>query len=486
MAEKSGFEAVLGDRAFLDELQEGVWVADGHGHVAFANRALARLSGFKDPSMLVGKSWRELFPAPELARLSRARPEPEARSSGDSVIVGRDDQHIPVTVSIVRRKHGDSTWIVGTAVRRPSPHPAAGISETTSRVVMDNSVDGICILDKGQVAYVNRRFEELVGYSSAQVTRLGLERIISARDRKTVTQIIGEPDRVLLPVHHEVNLVNRSGNEIACELRVVPIQSDGKPVLLCFVRDVSALKQAQRAQTDIIAMLSHDLRTPLAAIKEAMSLLSETAAHKLEDRQRRYLTIAREEIDRLNRMIDNLIDVSRIEAGRVVLRLDGVDLAELLSTAIESLSLLINKRNQTIERFIPPRMPLILGDRDRLLRVLNNLLDNAIKYSPIGGTIRVDIEFVNPNDPVLADSRILPGAGYVKVRISDSGPGIPAEFLDRIFGKFERVDPHGPGIGLGLSIVRSSIELHHGRVWADSKLGEGASFSFILPIKETQ
>lgn len=486
MTEKSSLEAALADRSLLEELQEGVWVADGRGRIVFANQAMSRLAGLNEPEMLIGKSWRELFPAPELARLSRGRADSESRTITSTVMVGRDREHVSVTLQVIRRKTGDTSWTIGTVNRSSVSSAPGGVADATSRVVMDNSVDGICILEQGSISYVNRRFEELVGYSSSQVSRLGLERLISPRDRRSVTQIVSEPGRVLLPVHHEVRLVNRSGNEIDCELRIVPVQSQGNPVLLCFLRDVSALKQAERAQTDLIAMLSHDLRTPLAAIKEAMSLLSETAAHKLEERQRRYLIIAREEIDRLNRMIDNLIDVSRMESGKVVLRLDAVDMAELLSSAIESLSLLISKRNLTIERSIPPRMPPILGDRDRLLRVLNNLLDNAIKYSPLGGAIRLSIDFVDPNDPVLSDSRILPGTGYVKVTIADSGPGIPAEFVDRVFGKFERVDPHGPGIGLGLSIVRSSIELHHGRVWVESKLGEGATFSFILPIKENQ
>jgi signal transduction histidine kinase len=174
-----------------------------------------------------------------------------------------------------------------------------------------------------------------------------------------------------------------------------------------------------------------------------------------------------------------------MEAGKVVLRLDSVDLAALFSSAIESLSLLVNKRNLSIERDIPARLPPVLGDRDRLLRVLNNLLDNAIKYSPVGGTIRIRIGFVDPADPMLSGAGILPNTGYVHVAVSDEGPGIPAEFLDRIFGKFERVDPHGPGIGLGLAIVKSIVELHHGKAWATSKLGEGAHFNFILPIRET-
>lgn len=236
------------------------------------------------------------------------------------------------------------------------------------------------------------------------------------------------------------------------------------------------------SQTDPLAIVSHELRTPLAAIREALSLLAETAAVRLEESQRRYLHIAQEEIDRLNRMLDNLLEASRLEAGKLVLNFKPVDLNQLIHTAIENLSLLITKRNLKIERHIPPKLPLVLGDRDRLLQVFNNLLDNAIKYSPEGGIIRIDVCFVEQNVPIITQRGILTKTEYLQVTITNQGQGIPAEFLERIFNKYERVDPYGPGIGLGLAIVRSIIELHHGKVWASSVVGEGASFSFILPI----
>ncbi len=242
-------------------------------------------------------------------------------------------------------------------------------------------------------------------------------------------------------------------------------------------------RQPDIARTESLAMVCHDLRTPLAAIKEALALLTETAAGQLDERQRRYLTVAREETDRLNRMIGNLLEVSRMDSGKVALSSDAVDLPELLSTAIESLSLLASKRNLVFERNILSPLPTIMGDRDRLLRVFSNILDNAIKNSPPGGTIRVDIGLIDPRSSMLAQKGIVAGAGYVGVTVSDDGPGIPAEALDRIFGKFECVDPNGPGTGLGLAIVRSIVEMHHGRVWAESTLGQGARFHFILPTK---
>lgn len=243
------------------------------------------------------------------------------------------------------------------------------------------------------------------------------------------------------------------------------------------------VRQPDIADAESLAMVCHDLRTPLAAIKEALALLAETASGQLDERARRYLFVAREEIDRLNRMIGNLVEASRMDSGKAVLNSDAVDLPDLLATAIESLSPLVSKRDLVVERNTPSALPPVMGDRDRLFRVFSNVLDNAIRNSPSGGTIRVDIGPVDPGSSVLAQKGILAGAGYVEVTVSDEGPGIPAEALDRIFDKFECVDPSGPGTGLGLAIVRSIVEMHHGKVWAESTLGRGARFRFILPFK---
>jgi len=484
MLEQSTIDSAVGRREVLNELQEGLWVADSQGRIAFANPALARMLGFDSPDELVGRPWRELVPASETARLARTKPG-ENTITTNATLTGKGNRQVPAQITVIRRPVGRAQLQIGLAVAAPAPAAEPGVADSTWRQVMENSVDGICIVEQGKTIFANHRLEELAGYTASQIEHLGLDRLIAVRDRRSIAQLMTQPARLLTPVHHEVSVVHRSGTELECEMRIVPITTKGQTALLVFIRDVSQLKQAERSRNEVVAMLSHDLRTPLAAIKEAMSLLAETAATRLDDRQRRYLIIAREEIDRLNRMIDNLVEATRLEAGKAVLRLESVDLAALLSSGIESLSLLVNKRNLTIERNIPARLPPVLGDRDRLLRVMNNLLDNAIKYSPVGGTIRIEIGFVDPNDPMLAGGDMLPNTGYVELTITDEGPGIPAEFLDRVFGKFERVDPHGPGIGLGLAIVKSIVEMHHGRVWARSKLGEGARFSFVLPIKET-
>jgi len=480
--EKMPYKSLLTGRDFLDELDQGVWVADAQGRIVFANRPLARLLGYESEAALLDRTLRDLLPPAEATRLTRGRADAETRRLSSTAILGRDKRPIDARVAVTRQNQGGAVWFVGIVTEAGPDQPPA--ADWTGRQVMENSTDGICIIENNQITYVNRRLEELTEYSSPQLGRMTLDRLVSPRDRKTILQLLDDPHRMLGPVHHEVRVVGRSGRETACEMRLVPAETRGRTLLICYLRDVSQLRQAERVRADFIAMVSHDLRTPLATIKEAISLLAETAASRLEARQQRYLGIAREEMDRLNRMIDNLIEVARMESGKLSLHMEGVDLAPLLSSAIESMALLISKKNLTIERSLPDRLPPVLADRDRLLRVLNNLLDNAIKYSPVGTTIRVEVRFVEPGAPVLSEPGVLANTAYVQVTVADSGPGIPAEFLDRIFGKFERVDPHGPGIGLGLAIVRSIVEMHHGRVWARSVLGEGASFCFILPVKE--
>jgi len=475
----------LFDSDFLNDLQEGVWIADSQGRIVFANRTLARLLTYENGNHIVGKNWRELLPPSEVALLNRSFESGAASYTlPHTHMIGNNARVVPVKMVIKRKIIGRENWFIGTVVESTFTGINREIDAWVSSQVMENAVDGICIIENGQIIYVNRRFEEITGYSSLQLGRMSLDRLVAPVYRKTITQFIEEPHRFLTTTRQEVKLQHRTGREIDCELQVVPLEQANRHLLLCYLHDISELKQAERMRTEFVAMVSHDLRAPLAAIREAISLLADTAAGRLDDKQRRFLSIAQEEMDRLNRMIDNLIEVSRMEAGKLELNLKAVDLNDIINISLESLALLITKKNLKVVRRIPPRLPPVAGDPDRLLRVFNNLLDNAIKYSPESGTIQIEIDFVDPEAPVLSELGILANTSYLKVTITDQGPGIPAEFLDRIFGKFERVEPHGSGIGLGLAIVRSIVELHHGKIWVRSTIGEGASFSFILPVKE--
>ncbi len=482
MTEAHSFESVLGGLGFVEELQEGIWVADTHGTIVLANRALTALTGRGSSQELIGRFWQDLFPNSEASRLGRMLPTDDARAVSETTLLDGSRRGIRVSLALLRRVVDGVGWYLGMVSPLGSAQRAGAPS--TGQQVMENAVDGICIIDGGSIAYVNRRFEEMTGYTASQLARLSLDRLVVSRDRSTVARFIAERDRIVSPVNLEVRIIARSGQEMDTEIHIVPTTSNSHTSLLCFVRDISRLRKAEQARADFVATVSHELKTPLASIREAMALLSESAETQLAERERRYLAIAREEIDRMHRMIDNLVQVSRMESGKEKLRLKPVRLTELLRGSLESLSLLVGKKKIEVRTVVPDDLPPVLADRDRMLQVLNNLLDNATKYTPAGSTIGIKAEVVPPDSTLLSEDGILSNTDYVQVTISDSGPGIPAEFMDKIFGRFERVDPHGPGIGLGLSIVQSIVEMHHGRVWARSTLGEGTSFSFILPLGE--
>ncbi|MEO0071266.1 MAG: PAS domain S-box protein [candidate division WOR-3 bacterium] len=475
-------EGILKEISFLDALQEGVWVADKEGYIVLANRSFARILGYDSPERLKGKVWYELFPPNESTLLKNSSIYEPMGKFYNTNIVTIDNRTVPVVLKLTYQTIDGVNWCIGSLLESSFAWQRNGFPEWLGRQVLENLVDGICLIENEHMVYVNRRLEEMTGYSSHQLRRMSLEEIVTHPDQKPIAEFLRELRH--LPAHQEVMLQTRSGQEIECELRLVPIEDGKRRMFLGFFRDISGLKRTERIQTEFIAMVSHDLRTPLATIKEAFSLLSEAAGGQLDKKQRRYLDIAQEGVDRLNRMIENLLEVSWMESGKLTLRFREVEIARLLDAAIDSFSLIVGKKNLKIERHFPEKTPVVLGDYDRLLRAVSNLLDNAIKYSPEGGIIQVVVEILNSNSPILSEKGVPPNNSYLKVTITDQGPGIPSEFLERIFGKFERVDPYGPGIGLGLAIVRSIIELHRGKVWASSTLGEGASFSLILPIKE--
>ncbi|HDQ98680.1 MAG TPA: PAS domain-containing sensor histidine kinase [candidate division WOR-3 bacterium] len=503
----SNVETILSSREFLDVLQEGVWVSDGDARIVLANTTLATLLGYRSPDALVGRDWHDLFPAGEGARLSRHRRGADASAGRDSEsregapagsvgvmdqtsVVTRDGEQLPVKARLVRRTTGGTDGYIGTVLPSDRGVPGSALADATSRQVMENSIDGICIIRDGKISYVNRRFEKLTGYSLQQMAQIGLERLVVPSDRERIARSVADPSRMLAPVHHTVRLITRSAHEIDCELRIVTAETNSHAVLVCFLRDVSELTRARQARTDFVAVVSHELRTPLAAIKEAVSLVADSPELRTQgdlhagERPRRYLDIAQEEIARLNRMISNLLEVARVESGKSQLVLGPVDLRSCIIRTVESMTTLLNKKRLKAELLIPEDLPPVLGDEDRLRLVFNNLLDNAVKYTPTGSAVRISARLLDPGAPVMSEENLLPDTSYVQVSVADSGPGIPAEFLERVFGRYERVDPHGPGIGLGLAIARSIIETHHGKIWVRSELGEGTCFNLILPVRE--
>jgi signal transduction histidine kinase len=232
------------------------------------------------------------------------------------------------------------------------------------------------------------------------------------------------------------------------------------------------LRDVDKKKTEFISVVSHELRTPLTTVKAFVELII-MKPEMPEQRKKKLIGTINAETDRLARLIADLLDLARIESGAMTWRIGEVCIDDVISHSIESLGPLFENNGQRVTAFCPVRT-VLSGDRDRLIQVVTNLLSNAAKYTPAGGSIHVAVR--REPDP----------AEQVVVEISDTGAGMPAEDLELIFEKFRRSGDHvsGPieGTGLGLAIARQIVDYHGGRIWAESARGRGSTFTFTLPL----
>jgi len=238
------------------------------------------------------------------------------------------------------------------------------------------------------------------------------------------------------------------------------------------LHDISELRRLERVRRDFVANVSHEFKTPLTAIQGFAETL---LAGALEDRQnrQRFLEIIRDHARRLARLTDDLLELSLIEAGKLELEIQPVVAAELTGSCVETTRFRAQQKQQTLQVECPAGLPAARGDRSRLAEVLQNLLDNAVQYTPAGGRIIV---------------RARASEGAVVISVSDTGIGVPRAEQERIFERFYRVDAarsrEAGGTGLGLAIARHIVEAHGGRIWVESTVGQGSDFHFSIPVVE--
>jgi len=241
------------------------------------------------------------------------------------------------------------------------------------------------------------------------------------------------------------------------------------------VRERTAeLEQADCLRSQFLSHVSHELKTPLTSIKGFLQNLLDELTGPLNEKQQRYLSRMLDNSNRLIRMIEDLLDRTRIQSGRLDLVPGEIDLGHCVADAVEQLRLLAQAKQQTLEAVVPPIPLMVWADRDRLIQIVTNLLQNAVKFTPEGGSIMVTVR---------QETQTLAG-----VCVCDTGPGIPPEFLEQVFDPFFRVKQARSGVkglGLGLSIVRRLVELQGGTIVARSEPGQGAELSFTIPLLPT-
>ena len=230
------------------------------------------------------------------------------------------------------------------------------------------------------------------------------------------------------------------------------------------------LQKLDQLKSDFVSTVSHELRTPLAITTEGISLMIDEIPGEINDKQRKILSTSKDNIDRLARIIDDLLDISKIEAGKIELKLKAHDIRQVLHDFIDSYQRVVKRKDIKLNLFLPEGPVELNFDKDKILQIVSNLVNNAFKFTPEGGTVDVKLE---------------PREKDVLFCVKDSGIGIDKDDMEKLFRKFQQFSRKaGPGIkgtGLGLSISRALVLLHQGDIWAESEPEQGTSFYFTIP-----
>jgi signal transduction histidine kinase len=249
------------------------------------------------------------------------------------------------------------------------------------------------------------------------------------------------------------------------------------------------LQEANRQKTVFLASAAHELKTPLAVMKGYYELLLSGSLGKVSDRQREILQESKESCDRLVRLVSMFLNYSALESGKLVLQLRQNDLRDCINDMIGRWQDAFQRANVRLEIRVHPDLPLFSFDYQKVQQCMVNLLDNALKHTPAAGSVILMAQphfwerRISEASPLQERRRSrAQRANGVLVSVTDTGSGIAPEFHQEIFEEFVRVDPSSSGMGLGLAITKRLIQAHRGKVWVDSELGRGSTFSFILPI----
>ena len=342
-------------------------------------------------------------------------------------------------------------------------------------IISTDVEDRILTWNHGAEVIFGYRKEETIGQSLAILlpSRLAVE-LEEIRERVRVTGVLR---------NLEVRRIRKDGMIIETSLAVSPIRDKDDKVFgfLHLARDITEkkryeqrLKELDQMKSAFVSNVSHELRTPLTAIKASADNMLDRLLGDLNEKQVGYLTRIKSNTDRLARLINDLLDLSTIEAGKINLRLMNLPLVALIKEAAESLRPVATEKLIQLNVICADPRVIAWADRDKVIQVLMNLIGNALKFTPLRGDV---IVAVTKND-----------ASWVQISVTDSGPGIPEEEVNKVFDRFYQIDQAGKqktqGTGLGLAISKALVEMHGGKIWVESEAGKGSTFCFTLPAEQ--
>ncbi len=342
--------------------------------------------------------------------------------------------------------------------------------------VLTSMVEGVMVLDyRGHVLQINPALERMFGVSRMEARGRPCAELFRHQPLNDLVDTIlrsraNHEDEIVLPL---------TGRCLQIEASVAGGERDNEACVVLVFHDITELRRLEKIRKDFVANVSHELRTPLTSIKGYVEALLDGAKDD-PAASAKFLDIILKQSDRLNLILEDLLELSKIESGRVSFKEEPLDVRSVIERTLSMIKPLADKKGHRLVSFVDDKLPPVAGDEDRLVQVLTNLLDNAVKYTPAGGTITVGAK-------LLPEVGIAESTGRtIELSVADTGIGIPEQDRPRVFERFYRVDKARSrelgGTGLGLAIVKHIVEGHGGQVWVEANRPQGSRFVVRLPV----
>jgi PAS domain S-box-containing protein len=357
--------------------------------------------------------------------------------------------------------------LAGTAINHARLYEQVQATQQRYLELFQDSIDPILISDRnGNILEANRQAEIFTGFEIGTLLTKSINQLLESEQAIPGLQTGELSSGEIHSIEGEFSSSHGSPTPIRLYVRSVDVEN-----YQWLIRDISERRRLDRLREDLISMIYHDLRSPLANIVSSLDVFNTMLPEDGDPAYRSLLNIALRSTERIQRLTNSLLDMSQLESGQPVVNLYSTSPVLLAADSVEAVSPIAESKNQIISIKLPPQVPPVKVDADMIRRVLINLLENAVKYSPPDGDITLGAD-------IKAENAV--------IWVQDSGPGIPTEEKEHIFDKFTRLNPTGSqkGFGLGLAYCRLAIEGHGGRIWVDSEPGKGSRFSFTLPIDQ--
>ncbi|MBU1922593.1 PAS domain-containing protein [Patescibacteria group bacterium] len=367
------------------------------------------------------------------------------------------------------------------------------------QTVIQHMGEGVLVIDSEKnIESMNERAKEILGFEGERDMPIGYKMSFILKLWKELHESRKDIVKKELHIHTPREAV------LMITLACLPKKecSEGFVVV---IRDITFEKRVEKMKSDFVANVSHEIRSPMAPMKETLSLVLDGTAGPITEKQKEVLTILNDNLERLLRLVNDLLDLSRIEAGKIELRRERVDMASLVKCTVESINVYANRKKIDMSIEAGQGLPKVSCDKDRITQVIINLVMNAVKFTPEGGKVSVQCTMdegrgmedegrgmrdegrgMKDEGRGMRDERSSKDrTSFIRINVADTGPGMTKEDTEALFERFKRLT--GPatvkGTGLGLSIAKAIIEIHKGKIWVESEPGKGSVFCFTLPVK---